>query len=139
MLRYYGYSAEELLDENENLEQGYDPKCQWALKNMQYFPVEVNTAPYEMLLRVPGIGIRSAKRIVVARRTTKLDYEHLQRMRVVLKRAKHFITLGGKFYGALDELAVKNILLLSNESENYKQLTLFSDEETMHSVITGEV
>ncbi len=139
LLRYYGYSAEELLDENENLEQGYDPKCQWALKNMQYFPIEVNTASYEMLLRVPGIGIRSAKRIIVARRTTKLDYEHLQRMRVVLKRAKHFITLGGKFYGALDELAVKNILLLSNENENYKQLTLFSDEETYHSVITGEV
>jgi predicted DNA-binding helix-hairpin-helix protein len=106
---------------------------------MQYFPVEVNTASYEMLLRVPGIGIRSAKRIIIARRTTKLDYEHLQRMRVVLKRAKHFITLGGKFYGALDELAVKNILLLSNENENYKQLTLFSDEETYNSVITGEV
>ena len=139
LLRFYGFSANELLEENENFEQGYDPKCHWAIKNIHLFPIEVNTAPYELLVRVPGIGIRSAKRIVTARLSGKLDYEHLVRMRVVLKRAKHFITCNGKFFGNDDAFAIKNLLLLSHESENYEQLTLFSDDETRNSVITGEL
>jgi predicted DNA-binding helix-hairpin-helix protein len=137
LLRFYGFTADELLSEDENLAEGYDPKCQWALKNMQHFPVEVNTAPYELIVRVPGIGIRSAKRIIIARRHTKLDYEHLKKMRVVLKRARHFITCNGRFYGNDDHLAVKNYLLLSNE--NYEQLSLLSDRETGLSVLTGEL
>ncbi len=139
LLRFYGFSAKEILDEDENLEVGYDPKCHWALKNPHRFPVEVNTADYEMLVRVPGIGIRSARRIVSARKFGKLDFEMLKRMRVVLKRAKHFITVGGKFYGNDDFCVIKNLLLLDSSNENYTQLSLFSNEEITGSVLTGEV
>ncbi|MBO7187342.1 MAG: putative DNA modification/repair radical SAM protein [Clostridia bacterium] len=139
LLRFYGFSAKEILDEDENLEVGYDPKCHWALKNPHRFPVEVNTADYEMLVRVPGIGIRSARRIVSARKYGKLDFEMLKRMRVVLKRAKHFITVGGKFFGNDDFRVIKNLLLLDSSSDNYTQLSLFSNDEISGSVLTGEV
>ena len=73
-----------------------DPKCNWALNNMHLFPVEVNKAPYEMLLRVPGIGVTSAKRIMSARRVAYLDFDALKKIGVVLKRAQFFIICKGK-------------------------------------------
>ena len=73
-----------------------DPKCDWALRHLEVFPVEVNTADYQMLLRVPGIGVRSAQKIVRARKFGTLTFEDLQKMRVVLKRALYFITCGGR-------------------------------------------
>ena len=139
LLRFYGFNAKELLSDDENLELGYDPKCQWAIKNPHLFPIEVNTADYEMLVRVPGIGIRSAQRIVSARRHGKVDFEALKRMRVVLKRAQHFITACGKFYGSEKLEVVKNLLLLGENSTNFTQLSLFSNDEISNSVITGEV
>ena len=97
LLRFYGFQAEEILDEKNPYFNPYlDPKCNWALLHMEQFPIEINRASYEMLLRVPGIGVGGARRIVVARRAAKLDFSDLKKMRIVLKRAKYFITCKGK-------------------------------------------
>ena len=94
LLRFYGFSAGELLDEaHPNFNPYIDPKCNWALNHMALFPVEINTAPQEMLLRVPGIGVKSAKRIVAARRVGRLDFAGLKKIGVVLKRAQIFCDL----------------------------------------------
>lgn len=140
LMRFYGFTAEELLDENENIPEGYDPKCHWALKHPEFFPVEINLAPPEVLVRVPGIGFRSAYKIVNARRYAKLDFDDLAKMRVVLKRAKNFITCKGKFLGTDNQLMIKNTLLLTaNDSEPFTQLSLFSTDEIKRSVLIGEI
>lgn len=96
LLRFYGYRAEELLDESQPyFHPLLDPKADWALHHPECFPVEVTTASYQTLLRVPGIGPASAKRIVASRRASRPDFVHLQRMGVVLKRARYFITCSG--------------------------------------------
>ena len=100
LLRYYGFEAEELLDaQAPNFDPYLDPKCSWALRHPDSFPVEVNTAPKAALLRVPGIGPKSAQRIVAARRTQHLGMEELKRIGVVLKRAQYFITCEGRAAG----------------------------------------
>ncbi len=139
LLRFYGFTAEEIAPEGENLPLEYDPKCAWALRNMHLFPVEVNRAPLEMLLRVPGIGGRSAYKIIEARKYSSLTFENLRKMRVVLKRARHFITCGGKFFGAKNALAVKGFLTAGEQNQNALQLSLFSDRETALSALTGEI
>ena len=139
LLRFYGFSAEELLDENSDLPAEYDPKCAWALKNMHLFPIEINIAPPEMLVRVPGIGFRSANKIVSARRYGKLSFDDLKKMRVVLKRAAHFITVDGKFYGYENLQSVSNVLALTEQNDNIEQLSLFSTNETALSAISGEI
>ncbi|QAT49258.1 putative DNA modification/repair radical SAM protein [Caproiciproducens sp. NJN-50] len=97
LLRYYGFSADELLDPQHQTFNPYvDPKCNWALNHMEAFPVEVNRAPRELLLRVPGIGVTGAKRILTARRTASLRPEDLKKLGVVLKRAQYFITCNGR-------------------------------------------
>lgn len=97
LLRFYGFRAEELLDEaHPDFNPLVDPKCSWAIGHMDYFPVEVMHADYETLLRVPGIGPVSARRIVSARRSSTLRYEDLKKLGVVLKRAQYFITCGGR-------------------------------------------
>ena len=97
LLRYYHFEAGELLDEeNPNFNAYLDPKCFWALRHLEEFPIEINYAAYDMLLRVPGIGYKSASRIVKARRMGMLDFEDLKKMGVVLKRALYFITCKGK-------------------------------------------
>lgn len=97
LLRFYGFAAGELLAADEpSFHPLIDPKCQWALRHMEQFPVDVNRADYELLLRVPGIGVVSAKRIVTARRNTRLDFAGLKKLGVVLKRAQYFITCSGK-------------------------------------------
>ncbi len=113
LLRFYGFQAEELLEPGENFDPAVDPKSHWALKHPDYFPVEINTAPYEALLRVPGIGIKSAWRITQARTTGTLHYEDLKRMGVVLRRAAHFITCNGKYYGCGENPAVLRSYLLA--------------------------
>jgi len=103
LLRFYGFKAHELLDEGHpNFDAHLDPKCDWALRHLDQFPVEINKAPLEMLMRVPGIGHRMASRIVRARRVGPLTFEDLKRMRVVLKRARYFITCNGRYYGGVD-------------------------------------
>ena len=97
LLRFYGFSAGEILDEDApNFDPLLDPKCGWAVRHMEHFPVEVNKAPYEMLLRVPGIGVKSAQRIRAARRYAKLGFADLKKLGVVLKRARFFLTCQGK-------------------------------------------
>ena len=97
LLRFYGFRAEELLDEeNQDFDPRVDPKCSWALAHLDFFPVEVNTADYETLLRIPGVGVTSAKRILAARRAGRLHIENLPKLGVVMKRAQYFLTASGK-------------------------------------------
>jgi len=139
LLRYYGFAAGEILSENRPFFNTYlDPKCDWALGHMEYFPVEINTAPYNTLLRVPGIGVKSAGRIVNARKTGRLDFNSLKKIGVVLKRAIYFITCNGRmmydFLKVEEDYITRN--LVSGETDivkgfgdniTYKQLTLFDD------------
>lgn len=102
LLRFYHFRAEELLDDDApDFDPLVDPKCSWALRHMEFFPVEVNRADYEALLRVPGIGVISARRILTARRCGSLDFRGLKKLGVVLKRAQYFITCGGKMLEGL--------------------------------------
>ena len=137
LLRYYHFQADELLPEEEpNFNVLFDPKCNWALKHLEYFPVEINRADYEMLLRVPGLGYKSATRIVKARRLGMLDFADLKKLGVVLKRAVYFITCNGKTMYPLrieEESIARNLLdsreKLPQEVRNlgYRQLSLFDD------------
>ena len=126
LLRFYGFTVEEIVNEGENLSPEFDPKCAWALKNMHLFPVEINRAPLEMLLRVPGIGARTAQKIIQARRFSALSFEDLLKMKIALKRAKHFITCGGKYYGAKNELAVRGLLAAAENNDSAVQTDMFS-------------
>ena len=102
LLRYYHFRAEEILDESQpDLDPRMDPKCCWALRHLEFFPVEVNRADYESLLRVPGLGVRSARRILRARRVGPLNFEGLKRLGVVLKRAQYFLTCSGRMMAGL--------------------------------------
>lgn len=102
LLRYYHFRAEEILDESQpDLDPRMDPKCCWALRHLEFFPVEVNRADYEALLRVPGLGVRSARRILRARRVGPLNFEGLKRLGVVLKRAQYFLTCSGRMMQGL--------------------------------------
>ncbi len=124
LLRYYGFNSDEILGENENLNLALDPKCQWAIRNIHLFPVEINKADIEVLLRVPGIGVKSAYKIISARRTSTLNFDNLKKLNVVLKRAKYFITCNGKMmanYGMEQEILTKR---LSENNLIYEQLNL---------------
>ena len=139
LLRYYGFRADELLTEKRPFFNTYlDPKCDWALGHLENFPVEVNTASFDTLLRVPGIGTKSAKRIVEARKTGSLDYQALKAIGVVMKRAIYFITCNGRMmyqFLKIDEDYITRNLLENDkdvmkgfgEQVTYKQLTLFDD------------
>lgn len=139
LLRFYGFSAEEIAPEGENLSLEMDPKCAWAVRNLHLFPVEINRAPLETLLRVPGIGGRSAYKITEARRYATLSFEDLKKMRVVLKRARHFITCGGKFFGTKSEYAIKGLLSAGETNANARQLSMFSDRANALAALTGEL
>lgn len=103
LLRFYNFTADEILTpEDPNLDMALDPKCQWALRHLDQFPIEVNKAGLESLLRIPGIGNISARKIIAARRFGLLTYDNLKALGVVLKRARFFITCGGKYYGEGD-------------------------------------
>ena len=137
LLRYYHFEAGELLDEeNPNFNAYLDPKCFWALRHLEEFPIEINYAAYDMLLRVPGIGYKSASRIVKARRMGMLDFEDLKKMGVVLKRALYFITCKGKMMYPIrmDEDYITRNLLNTKEKlpegadgMSFRQLSLFDD------------
>ena len=138
LLRFYGFSASEITDNDGNLDLEYDPKCAWALKNLGLFPIEINSAPLEMLVRVPGIGIKSAGRIMFARKHAKLDFDDLKRLRVVLKRAVHFITCNGKFIGSKNEYGIKSLLIGAEINQN-EQLSMFNVSSASLSALTGEL
>lgn len=138
LLRFYGFETDELLSEDKpDFNVFLDPKCDWALRHLDQFPVEVMRADYDTLLRVPGIGYRSAQRIVRARRLGTLDYGTLKKMGVVLKRAIYFITCGGRqmYPVKLEEDYILRNILDGKErlpggirqDSSYEQLTLFDD------------
>ncbi len=138
LLRFYGFSAGELLDEKRpNFNILLDPKCDWALRHLEYFPMEINRIDYQMMLRIPGIGVKSAQRIVQARRMARLDFADLKRIGVVLKRALYFITCNGRMmyptkieedYITRNLLTVKEKLPFDVNGITYKQLSLFDDK-----------
>jgi putative DNA modification/repair radical SAM protein len=100
LLRFYGFRADEILSAEEpDLDYELDPKAVWALRHLEFFPVEVNKASLEELLRIPGVGGTSAERIVRQRRVAAVRYDDLKKMGVVLKRAKYFLTCSGRYYG----------------------------------------
>lgn len=137
LLRFYGFEAKELLsEERPDFNILLDPKADWALRHLEQFPVEINRAPYEQLLRVPGIGVKSAQRIVAARRSSRLDFTHLKKIGVVLKRALYFITCSGKLmypvrleenYITRQLLGTKERLPFDADGVTYQQLSLFDD------------
>ena len=134
LLRVYGFKAEELLNEkNPNFDINFDPKTTYALNNIHLFPVEINKAPYETLIRIPGIGIRGAKKIVSARSLTALDFFDLKKLGIVIKRAQYFITCKGKYYGAVafDDMRIRKALTpkidLNSIDEDAEQLTFFNN------------
>ena len=134
LMRYYGFQASELLSwKHPNFNLLLDPKADWAVAHLENFPVEVNTADYYVLLRVPGIGYQSARRIVQARRTHSLDFADLKRIGVVLKRALYFITCNGRMlYPTRIEAGyiIRNLLDDGSHRQRkdksfYQQLSLF--------------
>ena len=139
LIRFYGFSVQELISENENLSTEYDPKCAWALKHPELFPVDVNSAPLEMLIRIPGIGIKSAYKIISARRYGRLSITDFEKMKIALKKAIHFITFSGKFFGFIKENMIERSLKSLEETTNFEQLSMFSSSEIKSSVLTGEL
>jgi putative DNA modification/repair radical SAM protein len=127
LMRFYGFKADEILTVSEpNLDLEIDPKAQWALRNLHLFPVEVNKVSFMELLRVPGIGNITARRIVASRKFGLLSYDALAKMGVVLKRAKYFITCGGKVYGLIDQEPSRlRVKLLDEPKKNANQISLF--------------
>ena len=127
-LRFYGFSVKELFTEkSQNLDPDLDPKVTWALRNLDQFPVEVNRASYDTLMRIPGIGAVSARRIVRQRRLSAVKFDDLKKMGVVLKRAKYFLTCSGRYYGEkrFEPEVIRNAIL---QMENGLQMSLFDDQ-----------
>ena len=149
LLRFYGFKAEELLDEKRPFfNVMLDPKEDWAVRHLEQFPVEINTAPMEMLLRVPGIGVKSAKRIAAARRCAGLSFADLKKMGVVLKRAVYFVTCGGKmmYPVKLDEdYIVRNLtdrnerIRFGTDGMSYRQMSLFDDGSFTGALTVQEI
>lgn len=137
LLRFYGFQAEELLDEKRPFFNVLlDPKEDWAVRHLEQFPVEINRASYQMLLRVPGIGVKSARRIVAARRSTNLRFEDLKKIGVVLKRAIYFITCNGRMmyptrleedYIVRNLTSEKDRIRFGSDGMSYRQMSLFDD------------
>ena len=137
LLRFYGFRADELLSSNhDSFNLVLDPKCDWALRHLECFPVEINQAPYEMILRVPGIGVTGARRICQARRHTTLGFDDLKRMGIVLKRAMYFITCSGRMMYRInfnEDAITRNLLAIherlpkevAESISGYRQLSLF--------------
>ena len=135
LLRFYGFQAQELLDEKRPFfNVMLDPKEDWAVRHLEAFPVEINRASYDMLLRVPGIGVTGARRIVRARRSARLDFQDLRKMGIVLKRALYFITCNGRmmYPTKLEEDYIVRNLTCDKDREkfgsggmSYKQMSLF--------------
>jgi len=149
LLRFYGFEAKELLDEqNPNFNLQVDPKCNWALNHLEKFPLEINKAPYEMLLRVPGIGVTSARRILTARRSSQIDFSGLKKMGIVLKRAQYFITCQGKIMEGLKITSDGAIRALMADqyklpAQGPEQLSLFTEpfvtREDVQQCLTGQI
>lgn len=137
LLRFYGFKGEELLDENRPFFNVLlDPKEDWAVRHLEQFPVEINRAPLEILLRVPGIGVKSARRIVAARKSARLTFADLKKIGVVLKRAVFFVTCNGRMMYPVkleEDYIVRNLtdererMRFGSDGMSYRQMSLFDD------------
>ena len=132
LMRFYGFNVKEILNErNPHLDTDIDPKLSWALRNMQHFPVDVNTADYNMILRIPGVGVGSAKKIWQARKFGRLRSDQLRKMGIAWNRAKHFIRCADSIFvlNEPDAIKVKGLILSETNSKYLKipqtQLSLF--------------
>lgn len=157
LLRFYGFKASELLShKNPNFDINFDPKTSYALNNLDNFPIEINEASYEALIRVPGIGVRGARKIILTRKVGFLDFYDLKKLGIVLKRAQYFITCKGKYYGSVefDDIKIRRALTpkvnLNYIDENIEQLSFFKNNlsvnekksfllEDKSSSLTGEL
>jgi len=133
LMRFYGFNVRELLsDANPHLDIDIDPKLSWALRNLQHFPVDINTAPYQMILRIPGIGVSSANKIVQARKFGKLHIYQIKKIGIAYNKAKHFITCADTPFQLKDYQAtqIKAFILAESQSKYLKtatnQLILFA-------------
>jgi len=148
LLRFYGFEASELLDEKRPFfNVMLDPKEDWAVRHLEKFPVEINRAPYEMLLRVPGVGVKSARRILAARRCGNLTFSDLKKIGVVLKRALYFITCSGRMMYPTkleEDYIVRNLttekdrIQFGSDGMTYKQMSLFDDGSFQRPVTMQE-
>ena len=148
LLRFYGFAASELLDESRPyFNVMLDPKEDWAVRHLEKFPVEINRAPYEMLLRVPGVGVKSARRIIAARRCGNLTFADLKKIGVVLKRALYFITCSGRMMYPTkleEDYIVRNLttekdrIQFGSDGMTYKQMSLFDDGSFQRPVTMQE-
>ncbi|WP_321315367.1 putative DNA modification/repair radical SAM protein [Halarcobacter sp.] len=139
LLRFYDFSWDEIVDDrNPNLDEDVDPKTFWALNNLQFFPMEINKASKDELLRIPGIGVRGVFKILKARRFKSLDFDDLKKLKISLKRAKYFITCKGKYQKdtPLEQDRIKTALLTSKINTKVNQPSLF---DLQYSSITGEL
>lgn len=135
LLRFYGFKAEELLDEKRPFfNVMLDPKEDWAVRHLEQFPIEINRAPMERLLRIPGVGVKSARRIVAARRSANLTFADLKKIGVVLKRALYFITCSGRMMYPVkleEDYIVRNLteeqerIRFGSDGMSYRQMSLF--------------
>ena len=132
LMRYYGFAPNEIVDDRQPfLDLEIDPKLAWALRNSHVFPIDINQAPREMLLRIPGVGVRSVQKILMARKFQTLSYYDLKKMGVTLSRAKYFITCSGAtpLAGTIDPLRLRSLLLGQSHSKHKQlftgQLSLF--------------
>ncbi|MDR2492776.1 MAG: putative DNA modification/repair radical SAM protein [Coriobacteriales bacterium] len=138
LMRFYQFDVSEIIDEDHPfLDLLIDPKCNWALNHIDHFPIEINKASYDMLLRVPGIGVRGVQRVWAARRERRLDFDDLRRLNISLKRARHFITCNGRFSEGIvfDPSSIYRTLANDAHRRHCKgvtagQLSLFEDYET---------
>lgn len=148
LLRFYGFAASELLDESRPyFNVMLDPKEDWAVRHLEKFPVEINRASYEMLLRVPGVGVKSARRIIAARRCGNLTFADLKKIGVVLKRALYFITCSGRMMYPTkleEDYIVRNLttekdrIQFGSDGMTYKQMSLFDDGSFQRPVTMQE-
>lgn len=126
LLRFYKFRVDELFDNNNNFNYLVDPKTDWALRHLEEFPKEINKVSFNELIRIPGIGITSAKKIVSARKVFKIEFKDLKNMGVSLKRAKYFITCNNKYFNNLSYLNKEFITInLLNDDIKERQLSLF--------------
>ena len=148
LLRFYGFKAAELLDENRPFfNVMLDPKEDWAVRHLEQFPIEINRAPYETLLRIPGVGVKSARRIVAARRSGNLTFADLKKIGVVLKRAIYFITCSGRMmyptkleedYIVRNLTSVKDRIQFGSDGMTYRQMSLFDDSSFQRILLPEE-
>ena len=132
LMRFYGFKANEIVNENHPfLDLEIDPKLSWALRNLDQFPVNLQTADYQMILRIPGIGVKTAKKIVSSRRFQILNIDHVKKMGAAVNRAKYFIDFkaGNDFLKYLTNQKLRNLLIGGSSSKFHhqfsKQLNLF--------------